>query len=103
MAADPQETEAASTRDEMLRRRASSHGHDSTTSATQATDDDDDDDGDEEEEDADEEPKLKYTRLTSNLGSVYRNGDATSSFMVAGDKMVWRCLLAGASIVHREC
>ncbi|KAF1970390.1 hypothetical protein BU23DRAFT_538104 [Bimuria novae-zelandiae CBS 107.79] len=42
----------------------------------------------EEEDDADEEPKLKYTRLTSNLAPVYRNGDATSTFLVAGDKMV---------------
>jgi hypothetical protein len=45
-------------------------------------------DDDEEEDDADEEPKLKYSRLTSNLLPIYRNGDATSSFMVAGDKMV---------------
>lgn len=45
---------------------------------------------DDEEEDADEEPKLKYTRLTGSLAPVYRNGDATSTFMVAGDKMVWR-------------
>ncbi|CAI6339022.1 unnamed protein product [Periconia digitata] len=44
--------------------------------------DDDDDDGE------DEEPKLKYTRLTANLGPVYRNGDATSTFVVAGDKMI---------------
>ncbi len=43
-----------------------------------------DDDDDEE----DEEPKLKYARLTSHLGAVYRNGDATSTFLVAGDKMV---------------
>lgn len=50
----------------------------------------DSDDDEEEEEDADEEPKLKYSRLTSSLLPVYRNGDATSSFMVAGDKMVWR-------------
>jgi len=42
---------------------------------------------DEDEED-DDEPKLKYTRLTGNLASVYRGGDATSSFKVAGDKMV---------------
>lgn len=48
--------------------------------------DDDDDDADEDEED--EEPKLKYARLTPHLGSVYRNGDATSAFLVAGDKMV---------------
>jgi hypothetical protein len=48
---------------------------------------DDDDDDDEEDED-DDEPKLKYARLTSHLSSVYRNGDATSAFLVAGDKMV---------------
>ncbi|KAK4982400.1 Vacuolar protein sorting-associated protein 41, partial [Elasticomyces elasticus] len=47
-----------------------------------------DTDGEEEEEEGEEdEPKLKYTKLTSSLGSVYRNGDATSSFVVAGDKM----------------
>jgi vacuolar protein sorting-associated protein 41 len=45
------------------------------------------DDDDEEVED-DEEPRLKYVRLTGSLGSVYRNGDATSSILVAGDKMV---------------
>lgn len=45
--------------------------------------DDDDDEGEEEDE-----PKLKYARMTSNLGPVYRNGDATSAFLVAGDKMV---------------
>jgi hypothetical protein len=43
---------------------------------------DDDDDGEEDE------PKLKYARLTAHLLSVYRNGDATSAFLVAGDKMV---------------
>lgn len=44
---------------------------------------------DEEESDEDdEEPRLKYAYLTNHLGSVYRNGDATSSFLVAGDKMV---------------
>ncbi|KAF2130135.1 vacuolar assembly protein-like protein [Dothidotthia symphoricarpi CBS 119687] len=50
--------------------------------APQASDDDEDDD------EADEEPKLKYSRLTTNLGPVYRNGDATSAFLVAGDKMI---------------
>jgi hypothetical protein len=49
---------------------------------------DDDDDEEDDDDDADEEPKLKYSRLTSSLGPVYRNGDATSSFLVAGDKMV---------------
>ncbi|KAJ4387397.1 Vacuolar protein sorting-associated protein 41 [Gnomoniopsis smithogilvyi] len=53
-------------------------------------DDDDDDDGeDEEDEDEeDEEPRLKYARLTQNLAGVYKNADATSSFLVAGDKMI---------------
>lgn len=46
------------------------------------------DDAEEEEDEEDEEPKLKYARLTGNLGPVYRNGDATSAFLVAGDKMV---------------
>lgn len=54
---------------------------------------------DEEDEDADEEPKLKYSRLTTNLGPVYRNGDATSTFMVAGDKMVCPCLVMGRTVV----
>lgn len=53
-------------------------------------------DSDEEEtsDDEDEEPRLKYAYLTKHLGSVYRNGDATSSFLVAGDKMV--CIIRGA-------
>lgn len=49
---------------------------------------DDDDDEDEDEDDEDEEPRLKYARLTQNLAGVYKNADATSSFLVAGDKMV---------------
>jgi hypothetical protein len=61
---------------------------------------DDDDDEEEEEEGEDEEPKLKYARLTAHLLSVYRNGDMTSAFLVAGDKMVSRgrevCLRASA-------
>jgi hypothetical protein len=43
-----------------------------------------DDEGDEDEE----EPRLKYATLTRNVSSIYRNGDATSTFLVAGDKMV---------------
>jgi hypothetical protein len=50
--------------------------------------DDDDEEDDDEEDDEDEEPRFKYSRLTEDLGSCYRNGDATSSFLVAGDKMV---------------
>ena len=52
---------------------------------------DEGEEGDNSEEDDDEgedEPKLKYARLTSKLGPLYRNGDATSTFLVAGDKMV---------------
>jgi len=45
-------------------------------------------DDDEENDGQDEEPKLKYTKLTGSLGAVYRSGDSTSSFIVAGDKMV---------------
>lgn len=58
--------------------------------------------GDEDEEDEsdeeDEEPRLKYAYLTKHLKSVYRNGDATSTFLVAGDKMVKWFLLWG---LHR--
>jgi hypothetical protein len=39
------------------------------------------------EDEEDEEPRLKYSRLTGNLASCYRS-DSTSSFLVAGDKMV---------------
>ncbi|KAJ6105815.1 hypothetical protein N7512_009332 [Penicillium capsulatum] len=46
----------------------------------------DGDSGEEDEED--DEPRLKYAYLTKHLGSVYRNGDATSTFLVAGDKMI---------------
>lgn len=43
---------------------------------------------DDEEEEEDREPNLKYTRLTSSVASLYRNGDSTSAFTVTGDKMV---------------
>lgn len=45
-------------------------------------------DEEEEEEEEDEEPRLKYARLTQHLAAVYRNGDSTSAFLVAGDKMI---------------
>ena len=48
-------------------------------------DSDEDEDGEEEEE---EEPRLDYASMTKKLAPVYRNGDATSTFLVAGDKMV---------------
>ncbi|KAJ8997240.1 Vacuolar protein sorting-associated protein 41 [Exophiala dermatitidis] len=51
--------------------------------------DEDEDNADEEEEDEEEEePRLKYATLTRNLSPIYRNGDATSTFLVAGDKMI---------------
>ena len=62
---------------------------DSDADDDEQEDDDGEDEEDEEDEDEeDDEPKLKYARLTPHLASVYRNGDMTSSFMVAGDKMV---------------
>ncbi|KAI1744859.1 hypothetical protein F4680DRAFT_443338 [Xylaria scruposa] len=48
----------------------------------------DDDDEEEDDEEDDDEPRLKYARLTQHLGTVYRNGDSTSAFLVAGDKMI---------------
>ena len=51
-----------------------------------------DEEGEASEEEEDEEPRLKYASLTKHLTAVYRNGDATSTFLVAGDKMVSRLL-----------
>lgn len=59
-----------------------------TQSEDDTIDEDEEDTDLEEDDDSEEEPKLKYARLTSHLGPVYRNGDATSVFLVAGDKMV---------------
>ena len=53
-----------------------------------AEDDQHSDDNENESDNEDEEPRLKYAYLTKHLGPVYRNGDATSTFLVAGDKMV---------------
>jgi hypothetical protein len=50
--------------------------------------DETDDEEEEDDEDEDEEPRLKYLSLTKNLASLYRGGDATSSCLVGGDKMV---------------
>ncbi|KAK5101974.1 Vacuolar protein sorting-associated protein 41 [Lithohypha guttulata] len=65
---------------------ASGPDHDRVHAEDQEEEDgeDDEDDGEEEEE----EPRLKYAPLTKNLSNVYRNGDSTSSFIVAGDKLV---------------
>lgn len=53
---------------------------------------------DSEDEDEDEEPRLKYASLTKSISPLYRNGDATSTFLVAGDKMVcvFSCKMACA-------
>ncbi|KAH1339619.1 hypothetical protein KXV68_005541 [Aspergillus fumigatus] len=58
------------------------HGSGKADTEEEEEDDDDDDDDDEDE------PQLKYLYLTKNLYAVYRNGDATSSFFTAGDKMI---------------
>ncbi|KAI9779686.1 MAG: Vacuolar protein sorting-associated protein 41 [Candelina submexicana] len=58
----------------------------------------DGEDGAEEEEDEEDEPKLKYARLTSHLGGIYRNGDATSTFLVAGDKMAHKASVTAISV-----
>ena len=60
-------------------------------------------DEDEDEDEEEDEPRLKYTSLTKNLRLLYRNGDATSSFLVAGDKMVrFIATVAGASSTNAE-
>ena len=65
-------------------------GEDKTVEDEQSVDESDveEEDEDEDDEGDEDEPKLKYARLTSHLLPVYRNGDATSAFLVAGDKMV---------------
>lgn len=87
-AASNEDDVRAEDREEARLQRAAGHGEPSA--AAQDSEDDDDDDEDEDEDEADEEPKLKYSRLTASLGPVYRNGDATSTFVVGGDKMVRR-------------
>ncbi|KAE8358247.1 hypothetical protein BDV27DRAFT_71736 [Aspergillus caelatus] len=69
------------------------HEHDDDKDEDQ--DDNEHGDGSEEEDEEEaeddedeEEPHLKYAYLTKHLGAVYRNGDATSSFLAAGDKMI---------------
>ena len=48
---------------------------------------DEEGDEDDEEDEEEEEPRLKYATLTRNVSPLYRNGDATSAFIVTGDKM----------------
>lgn len=74
---------------------------DDNTAASDDLEEEEDAEEQEEEEDSDEddeEPRLKYAYLTKHLGSVYRNGDATSTFLVAGDKMVSPVIELGGSV-----
>ncbi|OAL73812.1 vacuolar assembly protein [Trichophyton violaceum] len=48
----------------------------------------DDNEEDDEDDVEDEEPRLKYAPITPVLGPLYRNKDATSTFMTAGNKMI---------------
>jgi hypothetical protein len=59
-------------------------------STADESEDDEDEDEEEEEEEEEEEPRLKYATLTKSVSPLYRNGDATSTFLVAGDKMASR-------------
>ena len=69
----------------------------------QETKEEEEADEDEDEDEEEDEPRLKYTSLTKKLRLLYRNGDATSSFLVAGDKMV-RIIatVGGASSTNAE-
>lgn len=96
VAASIEDEPSAAAHDEQKLERTANNGK----PAEQDTESEDEEE--DEEEEADEEPKLKYTRLTSNLAPVYRNGDATSTFLVAGDKMVWRMLQASHERAHAE-
>lgn len=87
----PGATEPAEAVDDIRGSSEAWRADDDRDSPTQREDDDikgADEDDNEDEDDDDEEPQLKYAYLTKHLGSVYRNGDATSAFLSAGDKMV---------------
>lgn len=79
MSVDPQAAASGPKPDDAPRQQQQQHEH-----GDRAGDEEEEDDEDEE----DEEPKLKYAKLTGSLAGVYRNGDFTSAFCVAGDKMI---------------
>jgi hypothetical protein len=86
MAADSEDQEASQ---EQSVAESTSHNGDTAGNDPEAESQvTDEDDNEEREEGYEEEPKLKYARLTSHLAPVYRNGDMTSVFLVMGDKMV---------------
>jgi hypothetical protein len=74
----------STTPNELDRRHQGGDDDSNTGDDSQGDEEEDEEDSDEE----DEEPRLKYAYLTKHLKPVYRNGDATSSFLAAGDKMV---------------
>ncbi|RKF59700.1 Vacuolar protein sorting-associated protein 41-like protein [Erysiphe neolycopersici] len=84
---DEQASVQSSTRIEVGRHNLNSAVNKQLAHDFNQEEDDTDEDEDEDTEEEEEEPKLKYVRMTTKLGSVYRNGDATSAFVVAGDKM----------------
>ncbi|KAI9790067.1 MAG: Vacuolar protein sorting-associated protein 41 [Peltula sp. TS41687] len=63
--------------------------------------DEEEDDGDDDDTEVDE-PKLKYSRLTEYLSGVYRNGDATSTFVVSGDKMCLKLKEHKVTLKYRQ-
>lgn len=44
--------------------------------------------GDDSEDEGEDEPYLKYDKVTGRLSSIYRNGDSSSALTVAGNKLV---------------
>lgn len=75
-------------RDRPEGRHESEQHHDSDDGSEEDDGEDEEEEEDEDEEE-EEEPRLKYACLTRHLPSLYRNGDATSAFIVGGDKMVF--------------
>lgn len=67
---------------------AAAHVHKDVTANNHKHAQDSETDSDTGSDSEDDEPHLKYDKLTAALVSVYRNGDATSSLLVAGDKMI---------------
>lgn len=88
----PEETTPADVAGQKAEKKAEVHeAEDDDDEDEDEDEDEDDDDDDDDDDDEDEEPRLKYARLTQHLAPIYRNGDATSAFLVAGDKMVCTC------------
>ena len=63
-------------------------GDDHSDDGDNGSDQGEGEEADESDDEDEEEPRFKYANLTKKLGSLYRNGDATSSLLTAGDKMV---------------